>query len=219
MPAPQTAVAAEVTELLILWPRLYEALARDEGAGMDAERVTGGTESIALPINADVSAAVATLHEEVPTLAYWAAGVVAEPHMSRTLDDHLAQIPRWHERMLVTAAAEQAAQLARSLHGIVRQVKLALGLRTPDRHLGQYCPLHDDPLRELVAPGDVGTLRYRSVDRDGRPVEPVVEWDRRDAATCRVCHASWAPGDYMLLQRQLREADMRRVSAAVEGAA
>lgn len=219
MPGPQTAVAAEVTELLILCPSLYDALARDEGVSMDAERVTGGTESIALPLNADVSQAIATLHTEVPPLAFWAAGIVAEPPMTRTIGEHLAQIPRWHERMLVTAAADQAEQLARSLHGIVREVKLALGLRTPDRRLGQYCPLHDDPLRDLVALGDVGTLRYRSVDRDGQPVEPVVEWERHDGAMCRVCHASWAPGDYLLLQRQLREADARRLSAAAEGAA
>lgn len=219
MLGPKTALVDEVTELLILWPHLASALARDVGVSLDAERVSGGPVTFSLPINADVHAALATLDQEVPALAFWAAGVVSEPAQARTIDAHLRHFPRWHERMLVTAAIDEAAQLAAGLHAAVRQVKLALGLRTADRKLGQFCPMHDDPLRELVAPGDEGQLRYKALDRDGQPVEPVVDWDRRDAAQCRACGASWGPGQYLMLGRLLREADLRRLTIEAEGAA
>lgn len=216
MIGPKTGLVDEVTELLILWPHLAEALARDEGVSADAVRVSGGSGTFALPVNADTLSAAATLAVEVPALATWAAGVVAEPPQGRSIDDHLRHFPRWHERMLVTAAIDEAAQLAAGLHSALREVKLALGLRTADRKLGQFCPLHDAPLRELVAPGDEGALRYKRLDREGQPIEPVVEWERRDAAMCRSCGASWGPGQYLMLGRLLREADLRRLAAEVE---
>lgn len=214
MGAPQTALVDDVTELLILWPHLAGALERDQGAA--AERVSGDPGTFGLPVNADVLDALRVLGEEVPQLASWAAAVVAEPHIGRTVDGHLSHFPRFHERMLVTAAVAEAGQLAAGVHAMLRQVKLAVGLRTVDRRLGQFCPLHDDPLSELTAPGDEGFLRYRHLDREGRPVEPSVQWRRTDCALCRRCGAAWAPGQYLLLGKLLREADTRRLAAEIE---
>lgn len=215
MAAPQTALVDDVTELLILWPHLAAALERDQGAA-EAEKVSGDAGMFGLPVNADVLDALRILGEQVPALASWAAGIVAEPATSRTVDNHLRHFPRFHERMLVTAAVTEAAELAAGVHAMLRQVKLAVGLRTVDRRLGQYCPLHDDPLRELIAPGDEGELCYRRLDRAGQPIAPTVTWRRSDCALCRHCGAAWEPSQYLLLGRLLRDADTRRLAAEIE---
>jgi hypothetical protein len=219
MSVPRTALVDDVTELLILMPHLGEALQRDTGQNDDAEPVSGGRAEFGLPINADVHLAMLILEREVPRLARWAAGVVAEPPIARSIGGHLQHMPRFHERMLVTAAIDDAARLAATVRAFLREVKLAVGLRTADRRLGQFCPMHDTPLRELVAPGDEGALRYKRLDRDGQPIEPVVQWDRRDYACCAFCGASWGPSQYLMLGRLLREADARRLDAAGQGAA
>jgi hypothetical protein len=208
---PQTALVDEVTELLILWPNLAPALERDAGVA-EGERVSGST-GIGLPVNADILHALQLLEREVPALAAWAAGVIAEPAAARTVDGHLRHFPRMHERMLVTAAIAEAGQLAARLHALLRLVKLAVGLRTADRPLGHSCPLHDDPIHPLIIPGDEGVLRYRRLDREGQPVAPAVAWRRSDCTLCRHCGASWAPSQYLLLGRLLREAEQRRTAA------
>lgn len=205
----------DVTEMLILWPHLAAALERDQGV-IAEEKVSGDAGMFGLPVNADVLDALRELGEQVPHLAFWAAEVVAEPPIARTIDSHLRHFPRFHERMLVTAAVTEAAQLAAAVHALLRAVKLAVGLRTVDRRLGQFCPLHDDPLRELIAPGDEGVLRYRRLDRAGQPIAPAVEWRRSDCALCRHCGAAWAPSQYLLLGKLLREADTRRLAAEIE---
>lgn len=215
MAAPQTALVDDITELLILYPHLAAALERDQGAAA-AERVSGDSGEFVLPVNADVLEAVAYLAGEVPTLAQWAAEKCAEPPMARSVHDHLRHFPRWHERLLVTAAVQDAAELAAAVHSMLRYVKLAVGLRTVDRRLGQYCPLHDDPLRELIAPGDEGELCYRRLDREGQPIAPTVTWRRSDCALCRHCGAAWEPSQYLLLGKLLREADARRLAAEIE---
>lgn len=214
MTGGRSTLADDVDELTVLAPALRGALGRDQGAA-EGERVST-SRAFGLPVNADVLRALDVL-ASVPSIAWWAANVVGEPHnAARGLLDHLRHFPRQHERMLVTAAAEQAAQLAGSLNRLLREVKLALGLRTVDRRLGHFCPLHDAPLVELVAPGDVGTLRYARLDRQGRPVGPSVSWVHTDAVLCRSCGASWTPDRYVLLGRMLRQADARRL-AAMEG--
>jgi hypothetical protein len=208
-----TTLVDDITELLILWPHLDGALARDAGMA-EAERVSGGTPpSFGLPLNADVLSALCALGTQVPAIAYWAAGIVGEDPGVRSIDGHLRHMPRWHERMLVTAAVDDAGRLAANIHALLRHTKLAVGLRTPDRPLGQFCPLHDTPLRELVAPGDEGVVRYKRLDRRGQPIEPAVEWTRHDCASCHECGASWAPSQYLMLGRLMRQADARRLDA------
>lgn len=212
MGAPQTALVDDVTELLILWPHLAGALERDSGQ-CEGDRVSGSI-GFGLPLNADVLQAMTILGAEVPRLTRWASAVVAESSLAAVeLDVQLRHIPRLHERMLVTAAVQEAAQLAAGVRALLRYVKLALGLRTHDRLLGHFCPLHDDALCELVAPGDEGVLVYRRLDREGQPIEPAVEWVRSDRALCRHCGSAWAPSQYLLLGRLLRQADARRTAA------
>lgn len=205
----------DVTELSVLWPHLAVALERDAGTA-EGERTSGGADAaFRLPVNADVSAALATVSDGVPQLATWAALVVAEEPRRRDVASCLRHMPRWHERMLATAATIQADALAAAVAALLRRTKVALGLRFRDRRLGQFCPLHDDPLTELIEPGAEATLRYRHLDRFGQPVGVAIDWMRRDKAFCRTCRASWLPGQYLMLSRQLREADARRIAREV----
>lgn len=215
-----TELVSDITELLILWPHLAPALERD--AGTSAEQAVSGRADPAfrLPVNADVLNAVTYLTGEVPTIAQWAAEVCGERPRVRSIESHLWHMTRWHERMLVTAAVDQAAQLAAAVRSMVRTVKMALGLRTADVGLGQYCPLHDDDLSELVRPGNDATLRYARLDAAGQPIEVRVEWSQHTGAACRKCRATWVTGpDLLTLRRQLRAADQRRTEAARKGAA
>lgn len=218
MTITRTPLEDDVAELLILIPHLAYALERDAGSATD-ERVSGSSVA-GLPINADVLVVAVAVAAEVPVLTAWACRVVAEQALTSVeVATQLRHLPRLHERMLATAATEQAARLALALARLRRRVKFALGLRTADRRLGQYCPLHDDPLRELVAPGGEAYLRYRALDAAGRPIAPVVDWQRPECTLCRHCGATWVSAQYLLLGRLLRQADARRVAAqaAAEG--
>lgn len=204
-----TALADDVAELLILIPHLDLALERD--AGTSGEPTSGGADpAFRLPVNADVLAAVHTLDRRVPSLARWAADACAEPHLGRPIIDHVRHFPRWHERMLVTAAQHEAEHFAGEVADTLRYVKLALGLRTPDRRLGRPCPMHDEPIYGLITPGSVATLRYSRLDAEGQPIGVAVDWAHDPSAVCRLCGASWHPSQYLMLGRLMREADARR---------
>jgi hypothetical protein len=173
MAAPQTALVDDVTELLILWPHLTAALERDQGAA-GSEKVSGDPGTFGLPVNADVLEALRLL---TWTCRYSPSGrpasspnrTSAGPSTTTYATSPASMSACWSPRR------SRGGTLAVSVHAMLRQVKLAVGLRTVDRRLGQFCPLHDDPLRELIAPGDEGVLRYRP--RSGRPA---------DRARCRV---------------------------------
>lgn len=208
-------LADDAAELLMLYPHLGPALERDQGAA-DEERVSGSG-ALRLPVNADVLEALRLVAGELVPLIRWAAGVIGEPLPGRGhVDIAIRHLPRIHERMLVTAASIEADALAAGVRRTLRRIQLALGLRTLDRHLGQFCPLHDDPLSELIVPGDEGILSYRRVNLAGQPIAPTVEWRRSDCALCRHCRAAWQPGQYLLLGKLLREADSRRLAANAE---
>jgi len=205
-----TAFVNDIEQLMILTPYLDAALAADEGGPAEAERVIGGTDpAMRIPVDAATLQALAALAKEVPRTAAWAALVVAEQPKWRTVEGHLRHFPRWHERMLVTAATAEAAMLAGVAETLLSQVRLALGLRTPARRLGQLCPLHDDPAEELILPGDEADPVVTRGQITG------IVWTRHDRATCSHCGASWAPGELLALSRLLRAADERRSGAGV----
>lgn len=207
-------LTADLDELTTLWPALAEALQRDHTPGTD-DKVTATGNTLTIPVNVDVLRTLATLNGEIPNTAWWCCNILAEPHNpNRDIPGHLRHMPRWYDRMNATNVPDHAHSLATTIRRWRNDAKTAIGLRVRDRHLGQYCPRHDDPLNELVAPGDEGWLRYRHTDPNGRPTDATIDWTHTDAVLCRTCGATWTPGQYLLLGRLLRDADHRRTQDA-----
>lgn len=192
-PTPEQ-LAAELDELAVLWPALPAALARDAGTS-SGERVSTSENVHTIPLNADVASTMHRLNAAIPNAAYLRnlATVYTEHY-----DNHRTR---------------QAARLADTIAGWLRDARHALGLDRPDRPLrAAHCPRHDEPLTKLVEPGDRGWLRYDHLDAHGRPVNPWVSWLRHEAVTCRHCGAVWSPGQYLWLGRLIEDADRRRAA-------
>jgi hypothetical protein len=218
---PGAQVVDDVDQLVELWPALTAALERDQGVKAE-EKVAGGGTMLSLPINADVLHVLAALRDQIPNVANRCAGLAGErPNPRRTILDHLMHFPRLHDRLRATHAAAQAGQLAATIRRWLNDARRVIGLSVVDRRLGQFCPRHDDPLVELVVPGDQGYLVDRLVDAGadrGWFATTAVEWTHSDAVLCRHCEVSWSPGMFLLLGRMLRQADRRRVEAAAQAA-
>lgn len=187
-------LAEAVDELDLIWPALLEATERDRGTS-SGERVATSP-ILTVPVNVDVLAALDVLATDLGGLGdlYRLAGCY---------DD------------LASGGREAAARrLVAAVRGCRATARRAIGLSVPDRPLGQYCPRHDEPLTELVAPGDQGQLCYRGRDERGHPVGLSVVWHHQDVVACpwRPCGARWTPSQQMFLARLLREADARRVT-------
>ncbi|MEO3928845.1 transposase [Micromonosporaceae bacterium B7E4] len=86
---------------------------------------------------------------------------------------------------MARGAVQEADRLAGRVHDWLGTVKAVLGLKVPDRKLPEFCPVHDDPLTQLVTPGAEGWI---IPGRDG----PTVRWRRTEAVLCRHCGTSWA---------------------------
>lgn len=215
MTARRVDVEALVDEVAVLWPELAAALERDQGATAGEKVATSGSMPRA-PVNVDVLRAIEQLHNEIPATARWCAAVLGESPLGRDIPTLLRHIPRWHQRMSTRDAVADAAALAGLVWRWRAMAKSALGLLVPDRRLGQFCPGHDEHLVELVTPGDEGWLRWDRVDEAGRPVRASVTWTHTEAVLCRHCGTAWAPAQYLLLGRLLRDADRRRVRAGRE---
>lgn len=200
--------AAELLD--VLWPALDAALARDQGA-TSSDRVTAASIVPAAPVNTDVLSTMTAVGVEVVLFAQWCAEFLGEQHAERLPGDYFRHFPRWWCRLLELRHVNEAAAIEGTVYRWLRQVKLALGLAEPDRRLGQWCPRHDDQLAELVAPGaDADVTWTRSVG--GRPLDPRVTWHRPVGVLCRGCGATWQPGEYLALDRELRVADGRRLA-------
>lgn len=198
-------IAADLDELGLLWPALADALERDHRPD-NGDKVSSSGGSIGLPVNLDVLKAVAVLAGEIPATAWWCCQILGEPHNAqRDIPDHLRHFPRMHERLRATNAASDAASLANTIRRWRDAAKTAIGLRIPDRRLPQFCPTHDDPLSQLVTPGDEGWL---TATRGGY----TVTWRHTEAVLCRHCGTTWTPGQYLLLGRLLKDADRRRLA-------
>jgi hypothetical protein len=200
-------------ELAELWPRLDDALERAQGVH-SGERVSGGSgaSSSALPVDIDAFRDVNRLTDDICALALDVQTYLGEKTAHRGVLGHLRHFPRQYDRLRGRDAFEQSSYLAGRLLTWLGDVRRLVGLSVRDRRLGESCPLHDDPLTELVAPGDQGQLVERFVELDGQTVRSAaVDWVRVDVVTCRHCGAVWTPGpQYLALVRLLDQADQRR---------
>ncbi|HET8681275.1 MAG TPA: hypothetical protein VFM54_05305 [Micromonosporaceae bacterium] len=190
----RTHLTDAIDELALIWPALTDATERDRGVST-GERVTTSPVLLA-PVNADVLDALDIL----------AAG------LGRVRDLH--RLPHQLDQYRDADDQASAHRLLATVTHCRTIARRAIGLTTPDRPLGEHCPLHDDPLTELVIPGDQGQLCWRSRDPAGQPVGLSVVWRREDVVTCpwRSCGARWTPGQQMRLRGLLRAAEGRRAT-------
>lgn len=202
-------VRDDLAELTLLWPALADALERDAGTVTD-ERVNGTTNVHTIPVNPEVLRTVTSLLREVPDTARWATSAVAEPHNpARDVLAHLRHFQRLYDRLSGLNQGADAGHLARTISGWLDQTKTAVGLKIRDRRLGQFCPVHDEPLAELVTPGDEGWIEDSAATGGN-----TIRWRRDDVVLCRHCGTTWAPSRFLFLGRMLVEADDRRVQSA-----
>ncbi|MEU7904128.1 hypothetical protein [Actinoplanes sp. NPDC049118] len=211
-----TTLADFIDELLVLWPALPTALARDAGI-QTGERVTTSENVHTVPLNVDVAAVLVDLHREIPDWARWAAETAGEtPTASGGIPGHLRRIQALHDRLSGLGRTRDAERLATTVHAWLTACRRALGLNRPDRPFGEHCPRHDQPLTALVLPGDHGHLRYTRTDRHGHPIDAHIVWSRIEIVCCRHCDAMWTPERYMLLGRLIRQANRDREHQAAE---
>jgi hypothetical protein len=188
-----------VAELQALMPALADALERDAGVS-EQERVSGST-GMSLPVNADVMAAIRTLETTLMGSIAYAAGQLNEPPPGYPVVRALEHVQRLYDKLSITDRRGSAARLSVTVQMALRRVKQALGLLLPDRFIGEVCPCCDEMI-ELVIPGDEGFI----------VPGPRVDWVRRDYVMCRCCGTTWVASQYVLLERQIREAYDRRNS-------
>lgn len=203
-------IADTIDELLVLWPALPTALARDAGT-TTSERVATSENVHTIPLNGDVAAVILDLQRAIPEWTAWAAQIVGESRNDHAgTPDHLKRIPALHDRLRGQGRTADAKLLEHTTNGWLTRCRTALGLNRPDRGTGLRCPNHDQPLSLLIQPGDHGHLQYAKLDSAGHPVDAWVNWTRTDLIMCRHCDSIWTPARYMWLGRLIRDADHRR---------
>ena len=206
-----------IAELIVLWPALPTALPRDAGV-QTGERVTTSENVHNIPLNADVADVILDLTRNIPEWTRWAAEAANMTPVGE-LTHQLEQLPAIHHRLLELGRTHKADTIATIAHGWLDAARRALGLNRPDRHFGEHCPRHDQPLTPLVLPGEHVHLRYTKLDHHGQPVDPTIEWQRVEIVLCRHCNAMWTPERYMLLGRLIRQARRDREHAQADDAA
>jgi hypothetical protein len=170
-----TDLAEACADLAALFPRLAEALTRDN-APADSRAIlsAGGV------VNADVLHAMLTLSREIPAARAAACDLLGETWQPRPPLTCLRAIPRLRDRLRDLAMPAAAARLEDDVRRWTRMTKLALGLRTPDMPIGWDCPLHPEP-SPLLALGAEGFLRD----------DMTILWQHAATIWCAYCGASW----------------------------
>ncbi len=196
----------DIHDLIRLWDDLPAAILRIQGG--PAEVVTGGAgPAPSPPLDVTAAETLTLLVEDVYAWSTAAERTLAEGPTNRTARQRLVHLPRQHDRLAATNEPDLAARLTAHASRWLADARRLIGLSHPDRRLGQYCPLHDDHLVELVAPGDQGHLSHTG---------QTISWYHVDAVTCRACRTTWTPPRYLDLRGLLERADERRLAAAAE---
>jgi hypothetical protein len=202
-----TPAPSPTAELAALIPALPVAIERDNTAAGRTARASGG-----FPVNTDVFYAILTLSGEIPAAAATAAGLVGERWQARPpglaigavadpwaaeLLRCLTALDRFTHRMHALRMAEDAQAAEDDVRRWTRKVKLALGLRRPERPLGATCP---------YCPGDLmaaGAERYADFTRG----VVVGDWVEARRIYCTLDHGhEWPEEHWALLGDMLLQA-------------
>ena len=198
-----TTFADDCAELGDLWPRLREALGKDTGETALSAAFTGS-----VPFNPDVMHAITELAARVPSATTWAADLGGEAWPKRPVAVCLANLPRFHARLMDLGALRlrDAAALEADVHHWLRLAKLALRLIDPSWDLPAWvvCTAHDQP---------VSRLRHIGAERAIRQTAngPVTELVRDGYWLCPHCGTTWPQSHWELLIAALM-APVRRAS-------
>lgn len=194
LPHPDT-LADRIAELRLLWPALPAALPRDSGT-QAGERVNGSPDIHVIPINPHVAAVIRRL----------------APHMPQ-----LTLLEQQYGDAYTNWRPADAWPITNQITRMLTDARNALGLNRPDIPIGAHCPRHDQPLTDLVTPGDRGELRYDSIGPAGELVGGWIRWTHTDLVVCHHCREEWPPRRYLWLSRLVAEADARRAETADAG--
>lgn len=199
-----------VEELLVLWPKLHEALPRDVGVN-DGERVSASSNVSASLVNQDVSGAIKLLRDEASPAAMEARTVLGEPGDAQPVERTIESLGILYRRLAARGYVGEARKLAASVVHWHRVARSAIGLSrrpTPLQGDGRavHCPLHDAPLVTLRHRGDEGTL-----DETARGDREAIRWRSGGGLYCplRECAGGWGPGEFAFLGRLVSEQRLR----------
>lgn len=192
-------------QLLILYPRLTEALAKDQG---NTDGRSGGSVVPSIPVNPDVLESIRDLAAAIPNtdaemraaLQFNREEPVARrsPEACITFADAL-----WRRLHAHPELRDQATEYARTVRGWLRTARLALGLATHPKEIGHPCPFCDGPLNlcgdeaELHEPDDI----------------EAITWARGDLIYCPKCQREW-PAPLWDTLGKLIEAEAKRKAEA-----
>lgn len=190
------------TELLLLLPRLADALERDFVPASDGTKVAGSRE-LGTPVNAVVLDAVVSLRTEIPAVDARARARLDEGQPTADLASCVAGVKALYLR-LQALDPPVACRYADAVFSWQRQARKALGLSQPASELGRTCPLHDQPTTPLLVLGAQGTIHH---------VQPgtreAISWRRGETIWCPSCRARWAKPEFALLGRMIKDRDQR----------
>lgn len=174
---------AAAAQLLILYPRLTEALAKDQS--QTDGRATGSVVP-SLPVNTDVLESIRKLSTAIPTV---------DAAMRTALQYHRDELTPtrpvtacltyagalWRRLDAHDELHDHATEYARTVRTWLRTARLALGLATPPKPIKQECPFCDGDLHLC---GDEAQLH------EPDDVEAIT-WERGDLIYCPGCQREW----------------------------
>lgn len=176
-------LTAATHQLLQLYPRLRDALAKDQTGG-DGRSSASPVPSI--PVNPDVLESIRQLSADIPTfdadlrtaLLFDRATTITK----RSVEDCLTYADAlWRRLNAHEQLSSLANEYARSINGWLRTARLAVGLTTHPKPIGHPCPFCDGNLHLC---GDEAHLH------DPDDIEAIT-WERGELIYCDQCQREW----------------------------
>lgn len=194
-------------QLADIWPRLRDALAKDQ-TGTDGR--ASGTTIPSIPVNPDVLDTIASLADTIPAtdqqlrtaLLFDRAGTVARRSVNECLTYADALWRRLHAH---PDLEDQAAAYADTIHRWLADARRAIGLSQRPKPLNIRCPFCDGNLNltgdeaELHQPDDV----------------EAITWSRGETIYCTECKREWPSNVWDILGNIInRETERRQEHAS-----
>jgi len=197
-------------QLLILYPRLTEALAKDQG---NTDGRSGGSVVPSIPVNPDVLDSIRDLATAIPQTDAAMRTALRfdrdEITPTRPVKDCLTYADAlWRRLHAHEELKDQATDYARKMRSWLRTARLALGLATHPADIGHHCPFCDGDLQLC---GDEAQLH------EPDDIEAIT-WARGDLIYCPKCQREWPAPLWDTLGKLIEAEAERRKKAEAEAA-